>query len=1111
MGGKFEEIFFEVLYVVVALFAHRKLTYEFSVPKYAILSLGFSILLTFVIFRLLRERKGFEVNLGHLLFLGFAVSSILSSINVYRDRPFYFRYSIDIALYTLLNAFVAVYVSNRFKDKPRITRFLTVMIATGGFIAFDALLNFYTGKDVFLGTVGTPFNRGTLKGLIGNTIFVANYLGMVIPTTVYFILSYDFGRKIGRYFTVALTKILAVVSLILMVIVVIVSQTRSEYGGVFLTNLFFFVFYFYYLKVKGGKDRAREELEKKDPEMAKKLSSLQRILVVLTLVLLVVVLVVYNLPTPLTGYGKFSVAMRVEAMTSRSSWDERILAWLSSVYQWKDHKIFGTGIGTYQILTISYMGDIIKEHPRFIYSWNNFKRTHNDYFQVLGETGILGFLFIVSLLVYLVVYFLRTLKRLDDRDDALLLIAMAMGFADFAIQSFFSFPGHLLPNALGAIFLASSALSEYFNRDGWMSFKIRYSKFLPVLLVLSLVLVYFSTYMRWNYFISEVHFKAGNKDYLTYVRLREEEVKVRNDFGDLEKMLEDLEKLQGRFSYLKPDSYRKIKRSQFEAKGMKISDEDIERMRIEEIEKVRGEIEKNIAKAKSFLKEAPSLRRKYYDSAMYHLKTCLNLNHAYGKAYFYLAALAIQPERTNDLIKEIKNIDDLRRFISQDFDDVQKFIHPEKKRTDLVVLEELFKEFDDPWKAVNALGENTIVFFQSFLDTISLYETSLMVFNERNTYKALAGRFSSLHEAGKRLLARLNALGKSNPEVSQVVDMVEKSLKDRTIEYFKDFVEYAKTTIHNLPGSWNRFKDWKNYNVRLAVKGQDIYRFFANRAVEIQPIYIKPNYEFLKWLADREIWACEKMDEVGVWGVPDMLMDFMHALAIIYSHSNMKGAGLRLFNENLDMYEKTFYRISSQMDEWKERALNELEKKVKNFEAILDEKLSDMEKTRRKYLEEKIEEEFEKAFENFTKENWLSIVADEMRRFVQNRQYTYRRDPWGEVLQGVYKDVANRVFKMTGSMEKGNEIYSMVSKAVSPGYAMYVYERYLRFRAHYRLILNDTLETIKSAEKALNSKDEKWIKALKYDPLFGNFESVEELRSYISDLKDKVSRLLEEF
>ncbi len=1112
MGEKFEEIFFEILYVVVALFAHKKLTYEFSVPKYAILSLGASILLTVAIVKLLRKRGKFEINLGHIFFLGMALSAILSSLNVYRNRPFYFRYSIDIALYTLLNAFVAVYITNKFKEKEKITRFLLVMIATAGFISFDALLNFYTGKDVFLGTVGKAFNRTTIKGLVGNTIFVANYLGMVIPTTIYFILSYDFGRKVGSYLKVALSKILATVSLVLMIITVIVSQTRSEYGGVFLTNLFFFVFYFYYLRIKGGKDRAKEELAKREPELAKKLSSLQRILVILTAILVVVVLVVYNLPTPLTGYGEFSVVRRVEAIASRGSWDERILAWLSSVYQWKDHKIFGTGIGTYQILTISYMGDVIKEHPRFIYSWNNFKRTHNDYFQVLGEMGIVGFLFMMSLLVYLVVYLFRTLKRIEDRDDALLFIALAMGFADFAIQSFFSFPGHLLPNALGAIFLASSALSRHFNKDGWMSFELKASKAVSAVLIFSLILTYFSTYMRWNYFVSEVYFKAGNKDYMTYIKIREDEGKAKSNLRDLKNMLKELENLQGRFAYLKPESYSKIKKKEMESRGMKVSDVEIEKMRLEEIGKLRNEIQKNISNTEAVIKKIPDLRRKYYDRALSNFEKCLNLNHAYGKAYFYLASLAIQPERISDLERSIGKLEDLKEFLDQNFDKIQKFIHPDKKRTDLKVLDELFKKFDDPWSAVNELGKTTIIFFQSFLDAISLYETSLLVFNERNTYKAIAGRFSNLHQAGKTLLARLNALAKSHPEVEQTVKMVEKSLKDRTIEYFKDFVQYAKTTIYNLPGSWNRFPDWKHYDVRRAVKGQDIYRYFANRAVEIQPIYIRPNYDFLEWLAQKEIWACEKMDAVGVWGVPDMIMDFMHAIALIYTHSNMKGSGLKLMKRDIEMYENTFYRISSQMERWKEKARSEMERKIESFNAFLDAKLVDMDENRREYLKTKIKEEFEKAFEGFEKTDWLDLVADEMRRFVSNKAYTYRRNPWNDVLQKVYQDAALMVFKMTGSRKKGDEVYKTVSSMVSPGPSMYIYERYLRFKAHYRLMLNDALDFLRQAESVIRNNDEEQLKLLKSDPFFKeSFESVEDLRAYVKELRDKIIKLLEEF
>lgn len=873
----FEEIFFQVLYVVVALFAHKKLTYEFSVPKYAIFSVGFAILLSIALIRMLKKNHTkFEVNFGHILLFGFALTSLISTINVAIDRPFYFFYSIDIALYTLLNAFAAVYISNYFNDKERINRFLLVMIATAGFISIDALYNFYAGKDFFLGGVGRPLDRGSIKATVGNVIFVANYLGMTIPTTIYFLMSYNFGFRSNREKKPSLGRVIAwklitLASLILMIITVIVAQTRSEYGGVFLTNLLFFSLYFIYV-FRRKKDSSKEELEKSDPELARKIFKVQKWVGIASIILVGAFVVLYSIPSPLNGKGRFSIGRRVQAMLSTSSWDERMLAWLSSYYQWKDPKfdpddikrvekfmpigdrgahvfaltmrrLFGRGIGTYQILTISYMGNIVQKHPRLIWGWNNFKRAHNDYFQVLGETGVVGLLFIISILIYLVVYLLRTLKRLDERDDAVLLIALSMGFADFALQSFFSFPGHLLPNTLGAIFLASSALSRQFNKDGWMSYEISLKRgAFASLSVVLMILVFTSTYLRWNYFISEVNFKAGNTKYLTLMKVRDLRSQIINEERKIGKR-EDLMKILDR-------------------KVRNVSDSLI-----------------GYKKTNEIWKEYPSLRpsqkfffveREIYEESKDHLIRCLSMNHDYGKAYFYLAALSAWYHRLGDLRASIRSDQDFKEFLEQDFDSFQRFIRPSKKRTDLV------RVWDDLDKKYRNSLRSSLMNYQMILDSISLYETSLLVFNERNTYKALAQRFAILDRYSKSLIRYI-----SSSKIKDKNDLV-RYLYEKANDFYNDFSKYAKIIIHNIPGAWNRFPDWKNYDIRVAMSGQDIYKTMARINATLR-VPIDPRYQsLLRWLAEKEVWATDKMRDVGVWGVPDMVFDYVRAVPYAY-------------------------------------------------------------------------------------------------------------------------------------------------------------------------------------------------------------------------------------
>lgn len=582
----FSDILMHVTVVLVALFAHPKLTYEFSVPKYAILTLAISILFTVLLFKWLKEKKiRFYISTAHVLWFLFAIVSIISSFNVLRDNPFYFRQSFDIALYVLFNVLLAIYFSTVYNDKKKINTLLFTFLITSLVISIDALLNFYLGIDLFLGNVGEPFTRGAIKSTVGNVIFTANYIDMLLPIALYFILSFDLGIEKPTFLKVFSLKLFSAITFIVGLVAVVVSQTRSEYLAIIIMTALYVVFYFIWGRNK--KDKAFEQIKTTDEKLAKKLKRLTQYLFVAVLVLSLLIIVIYNTPNPLTGNGKVSMSNRFAAMASVSSKDERFLSWFTSLELWEDHKIFGTGIGTYQLLSITKMGEYLDKHPELYYGWNNFKRAHNDYFQVLGETGIAGFVLIILLLLTLAYYFFTIPKKIDDRDDLILFLSLSIAVVGFAIQSVFSFPGHLLPNALAATFFASVAIGPYFTKKGLKEIKGPLVIILSIFILLS---VYTSTYLRWNHFISEVYFKNGNGSYMTYVKILEEMPKADNYINQLENQLKDLENYSGQFAYLNPQTWKEQKQKEYIQKGLPYNELDIENQRLAEINKIKNQI-----------------------------------------------------------------------------------------------------------------------------------------------------------------------------------------------------------------------------------------------------------------------------------------------------------------------------------------------------------------------------------------------------------------------------------------------------------------------------------------------------------------------------------------
>ncbi|PLV58281.1 O-antigen ligase [Thermotoga sp. KOL6] len=1062
------EIVFYAMYSVVALFSSRKLTYEFSVPKYAIITAFLVIVFIMTLWKLSKKEKvEIKFTMAHFAFFTFSISALLSTINVYRDNPLYFRYSIDIAIYVLLMAITSLFISNFFVTKERIKRFLVVSVALAGFIAFDALLNFYGGFDVFLGKIGSPFSRGTIKGTIGNVNFVSNFLSLNLPLALYLVAGVDFRKK-----EASIVKVIAAVSALLMISGILIGQTRSLYVANIISLSIFLMFYLIF--------REKKELVKVNKEVL----GMSKALTVFVLIAAFVLIVLYTIPSPLNGYGEVSPTERIQAVAETSSWHERLLSWLSSIYQWRDHKIFGTGIGTYQLLTISYMGDVMEDHPTLIYGWNNFKRTHNDYLQVLGEMGIVGFIAVIFLAISLAILFFKILSRITSRDDLLLFLALASSFLTFMMHSAFSFPAHLLPNGFLAVSVASIAVGGYFY-SGRKLVVNRKQAFVFSMIVLLISLV--SAYLKWNYFISEVYFKQGNAAYLSIRKVEEDLSNLDSYERQIKESFEELNSLTGRYSYLKPDEFKKFVMKQ--NLPLKPTDLEIEKLRVETIQKERQKLQSALQRISAYRSQLLSQRLELYKKAKEYLLKSVEINKTYGRSYFYLALLAASQFRLDELKSHLKEKEDYLKFFDQNFDEYQKVILPDVKKTDLIFLGNL--EFSD----FEVLGTDDLITAQVFLDSISLYLSSLKSFNERNTYRGLATRYAGLHQVAKVLLSK-----------SQI-DLLKKAFAERASEYYNEFVRYAKITVHNLPGAWNRFPDWKHYDLRKAVAGQDIYRYFATKAAEIQPLTVQKNRDFLFYLAEKEIWAVGNMQKVGVWGVPDGVLDFLHAMPFEYMSSGNHQEALFTFEKVLNLYKKSYTEIKNLFTRYELAADTSFGKTIDRLHLYLESVLGREEADQFKTL-------FENLLERFKNLNWLSINAQEMKRFITEKNYSYKLNPWQDLIVEQLRKFEDYVKQKGIDITKISEILSKIFNNLVGLKDVLVLERYVRFLDHYRLLFNDVSHYLQSLESAYSTaNDEQWKVILEdwsVNLLGGErFETKEQVMEYLKHVKETMKGIEE--
>jgi O-antigen ligase len=1021
---KWEEAMLHVGIVVIALLANRRITYEFSVPKYAFISLFALLIMVSLLFEWSKRNK-FELSLhlsfANLLWFIFAACALLSTVYVFQNNRYYFRYSFDIALYTLLTAFMALYFSNRVSSRDVVTRLLLTFLATGMVVAIDGLLNFYTGTSIFFGSVGTPFDRTTIRSSVGNVIFVTNYLGMLLPVSIYFIISNNYGWKNAKKKEYLMVKIFSLVYFLLTLIVIAIGQTRSEYIALAIMVSLFAFFHLIYRKNK----------EREDPPFGEQLKRFNRIIFALLVVLSIVVLIVYNTDNPLTRQGEVSLFGRFAPQVFVSNAEERLLAWLSSVEQWKNSKWIGTGIGTYQIFAIEELAKVMEKHPRFLYVWNNFKRTHNDYFQVLGEMGILGFVTLLVLAVLLGVYALNRFKKLKSLEDFLLFLAMSVGFVGFMVQSFFSFPGHLLPNALLAIFYAAVATGIHFNpvENGFLSWRINLRGFkLAVALVAALFTVLSMTYLKWNYFVSEVYFKSGNNSYSFLASLDGEKNRLEQLEKTLLTKLEELENLSGPFVNLRPENF----------KIENLDPVEVEKRRISQIVSIRTGLANDLEKVRNGLKEIQRLQQQHSKLAKENLLKSVRMNHTYGKSHFYLASLALRGERISGLTNALK--DGKTSVLTQNYDDYQSVIAPQFKTSDLLFLMDLKKS--NP----NSIDENTIAYLQAMIDSCALFKTSLLSFNERNTYKALTARYATLAGAIKQLRRQLDYLqeNETNKETLRKLDGLYEKYRD-------EFIYWAKGTVYRLPDSWNRYPEWKNLDTLRAIQGEDIYRVLAVQLASFEPLTSDKAIEFLQYLARKEVWACESVAAKGVWGVPDGAAPiFLVAIQFLRAQDSVRGN--QLLQTMRDDYKQSFERIAKELQnlDLKKTIDEYLQNVSKAIERILSKE--DVASVKIKSVQSIIEGLSSQIESQFKSADWKIAISNELSA-IQKGDVFKVYSLVSSLLNAMLNEVQRLLSNVIKDQNKLNQaVQDMTNVVNNVPMELKLWERYSRFVAFYSVL-----------------------------------------------------------
>ncbi|HQN23048.1 MAG TPA: O-antigen ligase family protein [Thermotogota bacterium] len=892
-------------FLFVALFAHPFLTYEFSTPKYFFLIVFISIGMVFFLLRQWRRKEPtLYIGLPQIGWLGFGIAALLSTFTVLFNNPAYFQFSFEIGIYAFLTVFMVLYFSNLLETKRDVSSFLLFALATGFIVSIEALYNYYTGYSFFLGFYGA--GKMGMKATIGNVNFVSDFLGSLLPLSFYFLLStplsWNITKKpsIGQTILITLVKAFGGLTFFLFYLVVLLSGTRAVILSLMIGALVLVLTYVWYLWTR------RKEKEK-TPKTSRVVNGVLTVFAILVLITVPFILESENnILRTTVDVGERTASIFDPRGFQTTGGKARVLAWKASVLQWEDNPIIGAGIGTYMRDSIQYMGDAIQQNPEYVDSWSNFKRTHNDYFQVLGEMGLLGILSVAFTLLVMVWLFFKMLLRMKNRDDALLLILLAVSFVEILGHSFTEFPLHLLPNQLWAIAIGGIGFGSYLNRETLLAWRRPFSKrwILVGILVVAIVGTLAGT-LKYRSMMADAYFKEGNGRYSSLSQIDGYRSQHASELQKAKDASQALEQRTGAYERFATETYLTqvipLIRS---AAGGNLTEEEIRLRGLEELSK---EIGKEKARLNDFYIRYEDNQLKLnqsaaeiYESARDRLLQSLDLAPFYGRNHYYLAALMIRPERKNILLQQKAMAQDpldvLRAHFTEVTEDRKHIasafrLFPLEK--DFIWLESKVKAGVSLEKMEALVGINNWYDIQSYRDALSYFHTSFIGFDEKNTYRQMGKSYYTLYAMLRNQVVAYTQLARENPEWEKDLIPLMVSHQEDALKAFEEFKRAYDRAIYLLPGNWQMFPEWES-----------IYSEYISLLLKAQPV--QTVYPKIRDIANLRAQACEWMHHVQRIGIPDDIAVFYAQLTQAFLDSKMYQETLYVIDEGLNTLTKAY-------------------------------------------------------------------------------------------------------------------------------------------------------------------------------------------------------------
>jgi O-antigen ligase len=321
---------------------------------------------------------------------------------------------------------------------------------------------------------------GALTSTMANKNIFTSIICIALPFTFY-------GLTENNKYWKAFSLLVALFILFL----IIVSQTRATWLALIIAS---FVCTSLYLLWNRSKNQKKLNIQNKRFKLIPLLVS---VLIMITLIGAAV----------LSNQGIQKTFRRAQSIfdPNESSNSIRLKLWNTSIKMFSEKPILGVGLGNWKITALKYgpVGKVQLAESRF------FQRPHNDYLWVLTESGCLGLLTYLVIMIFVFYYAFRILSKCNDGKQVKITLLLLFGLIAYIVDAFFSFPRERIV-LLSYSMLIMAGIFSIYHRSAPPSGKTS-KNIVVVILSLSLMISMFSVYIGIIRIRSEMHTNTALK------------------------------------------------------------------------------------------------------------------------------------------------------------------------------------------------------------------------------------------------------------------------------------------------------------------------------------------------------------------------------------------------------------------------------------------------------------------------------------------------------------------------------------------------------------------------------------------------------------------------